>query len=125
MTAYLSPVFDTQFFDGSTVAAGYKLYTYDSGTTTPKAVYSDQAGATPHTNPITLDANGRVTGQMWLGSGEYTFVLNTAGGATVKTWNDVGAVSSNLAGISDAADGAALVGFNRSEERRVGKECRL
>jgi len=90
MTAYLSPVFDTQFFDGSTVAAGYKLYTYDSGTTTPKAVYSDQAGVTPHTNPITLDADGRVTGQMWLGSGEYTFVLKTSGGTTIKTWNDVG-----------------------------------
>ena len=36
MTAYLSPVFDTRSFDGSTVAAGYKLYTYDSGTTTPE-----------------------------------------------------------------------------------------
>lgn len=119
MTAYLSPVFDTQFFDGSTVAAGYKLYTYDSGTTTPKAVYSDQAGVTPHTNPIILDAAGRVPGQMFLGAGEYTFVLKTEADATVKTWNDVGAsatladvaaVSTNLADET-APNGSRLVAF--------------
>lgn len=111
MTAYLSPVFDTQFFDGSTVAAGYKLYTYDSGTTTPKAVYSDQAGVTPHTNPITLDANGRVTGQMFLGTGEYTFVLKTAGGSTIKTWNDVGSESLALQTLLAATGGSALIEY--------------
>lgn len=127
MTAYLAPQFDTQFFDGSTVAAGYKLYTYDSGTTTPKAVYSDQAGTVPHTNPIVLDANGRVTGQMWLGSGEYTFTLKTDADVLVKTWNDVAgsgtaneaaaydaAIRSDLASTSDAAKGAGMLGANQT-----------
>lgn len=127
MTAYLAPQFDTQFFDGSTVAAGYKLYTYDSGTTTPKAVYSDQAGTVPHTNPIVLDANGRVTGQMFLGSGEYTFTLKTDSDVLVKTWNDVAgsgtandvaandaAIRSDLASTSDAAKGAGMEGYGVS-----------
>lgn len=92
MTAYLAPQFDTQFFDGSTVAAGYKLYTYDSGTTTPKATYTDQGGASANTNPIILDSNGRCS--LWLGTGEYTFTLKTDADVLVKTWNDVGGAGS-------------------------------
>lgn len=134
MTAYLSPVFDTQFFDGSTVAAGYKLYTYESGTTTPKAVYSDQAGTVPHTNPIVLDANGRVAGQMFLGSGEYTFTLKTSDDVLVKTWNDVAgsgtaneaaaydsAIRSDLASTSDSSKGAGMVGFKQSGAGAVAR----
>ena len=133
MTAYLAPQFDTQFFDGSTVAAGYKLYTYDSGTTTPKAVYSDQAGTVPHTNPIVLDANGRVTGQMFLGSGEYTFTLKTDADVLVKTWNDVAgsgtaneaaaydaALRADLASTSDAAKGAGMEGFGATQPYNAG-----
>lgn len=120
--ANLAPAFDTQFFDGQTVAAGYKLYTYESGTTTPKTTYSDQAGSVPNTNPITLDADGRCS--LWLGSGEYTFALYTRaigdGGALVKTWNDVGgaggaadasSLQTRLANKENSTDGAALVGL--------------
>ena len=130
MTAYLAPQFDTQFFDGSNVAAGYKLYTYDSGTTTPKAVYSDQAGAVPHTNPIVLDANGRVSGQMFLGSGEYTFTLKTDADVLVKTWNDVAGASttvddalirSDLASTSDSSKGDALVSVKQPFLGSVGR----
>lgn len=133
MTAYLAPQFDTQFFDGSTVAAGYKLYTYDSGTTTPKAVYSDQAGVTPHANPIILDANGRVSGQMFLGSGEYTFTLKTAADVLVKTWNDVGgsatadqavaldtAIRADLASKSDASKGSGMSGHGGNRNYAAG-----
>lgn len=130
MTAYLAPQFDTQFFDGSNVAAGYKLYTYDSGTTTPKAVYSDQAGTVPHTNPIVLDANGRVAGQMFLGSGEYTFTLKTSDDVLVKAWNDVaGSGTANEAAAYDSAiradlastSGAGMVGFLQSGAGAVSR----
>ena len=118
MTAYLAPQFDTQFFDGSTVAAGYKLYTYDSGTTTPKATYSDQAGVTPQTNPIILDAAGRVPGELFLGPGEYTLTLKTAADSLVKTWDNVAGADtllrSDLASTSDASKGAGMVGFSRA-----------
>ena len=116
MTAYLAPQFDTQFFDGSTVAAGYKLYTYDSGTTTPKATYSDQAGVTPQTNPIILDAAGRVPGELFLGPGEYTLTLKTAADSLVKTWDNVAGADtllrSDLASTSDASKGAGMVGYD-------------
>ena len=119
MTAYLAPQFDTQFFDGSTVAAGYKLYTYDSGTTTPKATYSDQAGVTPQTNPIILDAAGRVPGELFLGPGEYTLTLKTAADSLVKTWDNVAGADtllrSDLASTSDASKGAGMVGSNDGE----------
>lgn len=116
--ANLAPAFDTQFFDGQTVAAGYKLYTYASGTTTPKATYTDQAGVVPHMNPITLDADGKVPGQLWLEGGEYTLALYTDeigdGGALVDTWNDVGGVGDSgirpdLADDSSASKGAGMV----------------
>lgn len=94
-TSALSPNFNPQFFDivsGVTVpAAGYSLFTYLSGTTTPAATYTDQAGTSANANPIILDSAGRCT--LWLTDGiEYTFVLQTPGGATIKTWDDVGGI---------------------------------
>jgi len=41
------------------------VYTYQAGTSTPLATYTDQAGGTPNTNPIILDANGEA--QIWVG----------------------------------------------------------
>lgn len=119
--ANLPPDFDTQFIDAGEPAAGYKLYTYETGTTTPKTTYSDQAGAIPNTNPVTLDAEGRCS--LWLGAGEYTFMLYTHaigdGGALVKTWNDVASVNENadslrddLADATDPTKGPAIVGFD-------------
>lgn len=107
-------VFNNEFFDAGVPAAGYKLYTYESGTTTPKATYTNQAGTIPNTNPITLDADGMC--ELWLGTGEYTLALYTgligSGGALVKTWDDVsgaptsGEVAAFLADLSDDADPA-------------------
>lgn len=115
--ANLAPAFDTQFFDGQTVAAGYKLYTYETGTTTPKTTYSDQAGAIPNTNPITLDADGRCS--LWLGDGEYAFALYTReigdGGSLVKTWTDVGAGATS----ADVAEIEARVAAIETENENV------
>lgn len=73
-------------------AAGYVLYTYASGTTTPEATYTDQSGTTPNANPIVLDSEGRYS--MWLTQAtEYTFVLKTTvGGTTIWTKNDMAGV---------------------------------
>lgn len=65
-------------------AAGYKLHTYQQGTTTNEATYSDEALTVPNSNPITLGGEGDYTA--WLDTTkEYTFVLKTPGGATVWT----------------------------------------
>ena len=121
MAANRPSFYDNQFFNAGVPAAGFKLYTYDSGTPTPKATYTDQAGTIPNTNPITLDAQGMC--ELWLGSGEYTLALYTgligSGGALVKTWDDVGGVATNtdlLALRADlaASSGSALMGFQQN-----------
>ena len=52
--------------DGTPLVGG-KIYTYDSGTTTPRPTYSDAAGLIPNTNPIILDSRGEAL-VFWNGS---------------------------------------------------------
>lgn len=56
--------------------SGGKVYTYETGTATPKAAYQDQALTTPHANPIILDSNG--SAEIWL-DGFYTIDIFTSG----------------------------------------------
>jgi hypothetical protein len=82
-----SPVF--QFFksDG-TPAAGYKIRTYLAGTTTDAETYQDASGNTLHTNPIELDVNGSAS--IFINPAvSYKYVLTTAAGAVVDTWDNV------------------------------------
>lgn len=87
----LPPLFQAQFFanDGAP-AAGFLLHTYESGTTTPKATYTDQAGLSANANPIVLDSAGRCN--LWLDTGEYTFVLATPADVPVWTRDDVAGI---------------------------------
>ena len=83
MTVALSPIggVAAQFFnDNGVPLAGGKVYTYAAGTTTPQATYTSSTGATAHTNPIILDAAGRVPGgEIWLTNGlSYKFVIYTS-----------------------------------------------
>ena len=71
MAVNLSPVggVAAQFFTNTgAVLTGGKLYTYLAGTTTPQATYTTSAGNVARTNPIVLDAAGRVPdgGEIWL-----------------------------------------------------------
>lgn len=43
---------------GTDVLSGGKIYTYEAGTTTPLATYTDLAGASANTNPVILDSAG-------------------------------------------------------------------
>ncbi|MGL5735838.1 MAG: hypothetical protein ACRCYS_13305 [Beijerinckiaceae bacterium] len=89
--ASLSPLFDYQPLNNAgQIVPGGKLWTYESGTTTPKATFKNQAGTVTHTNPITLDPAGRVPGgQLWLGAGEYTLHLTGPLGEEPRTFDDV------------------------------------
>ncbi len=90
-----------QFLDnnGNPLAAG-KLYTYLAGTSTPVATYTTSAGTIAHTNPIVLDAGGRVPyGEIWLTSGSsYKFVLQDSASNLVATWDNIPSISSALNG---------------------------
>src|SRR5204862_7320650 len=58
-------------------APGGKLHTYQSGGVTPQATYSDAAGVTPNTNPVTLDSLGSAVVRLAVGVA-YHFVLKDA-----------------------------------------------
>jgi len=77
--------------DNGDPLSGGKIYTYEAGTTTPKATYTSITGDTAHSNPIVLDAAGRVPGyEIWLlTSAQYKFVLKTAADVTVFTIDNV------------------------------------
>jgi hypothetical protein len=81
-----------QFFDNNGVPlTGGKIYTYEAGTSTPLATYTSSTGGTAHTNPIVLDAGGRVPGgEIWNALQLYKFVLKTSDDVTIATYDNVG-----------------------------------
>jgi hypothetical protein len=108
--ALLSPFFATQFFDNAGLpAAGYLLHTYDSGTTNDKTTYQDQAGTVANTNPIVLDSAGRCL--LWLGTGEYTFVLSDPNDVVIETWDDVAGVPAAVTGSYLPLAGGTMTGL--------------
>jgi hypothetical protein len=101
MAVNLSPVGGVagQFFDNNgNPLTGGKLYTYAAGTTTPQATYTSAAGTTAHTNPIILDAAGRVpSGEIWLTDGlQYKFVLKNSSDVTIGTYDNIVGINSNF-----------------------------
>lgn len=101
MAVNLSPVggVAAQFFDNSGYPlTGGKLYSYAAGTTTPAATYTSSNGLTAHSNPIVLDAAGRVPagGEIWLTDGIiYKFVLKTSTDTLIATYDNITGINSN------------------------------
>lgn len=100
MAVNLSPVGGVagQFFDNNgNPLTGGKLYTYAAGTTTPQATYTSAAGVIAHSNPIILNAGGRVPNEIWLTDGlEYKFALYDANNVLIGTWDDIIGINSNF-----------------------------
>ena len=95
MAVNLSPVggVAAQFFDNSgNVLTGGKLNTYLAGTTTPAVTYTTSAGNVPWSNPIVLNASGRVSGsgEIWLTSGvTYKFILTDSNDVLIGTYDNI------------------------------------
>jgi hypothetical protein len=88
----LSPVGNgQQFFDNNGVPlSGGLIYTYQAGSSTPLTTYTTNAGTTPNSNPIILDAAGRCANEIWLQTGySYKFVLQTSAGVTLQTLDNL------------------------------------
>ena len=102
MAVNLSPVggVAAQFFTNTgAVLTGGKLYTYAAGTTTPQTTFTSGNGATPWTNPIVLDAAGRVSGsgEIWLTDGiQYKFVLKDSNDVLIATYDNITGINSNF-----------------------------
>ena len=92
MAVNLSPVGNAfQFFsnDGLPLAGG-KLQTYQAGSTTPLATYTDSSGLIANTNPIILGTDGRPPSTIWLLDGFfYKFILSTASDVVIQTYDNL------------------------------------
>ena len=101
MAVNLSPVggVAAQFFDNNgVILTGGKIYTYAAGTSTPQVTYTSSSGATAHSNPIILDASGRVPGgEIWLTDGlSYKFLLKDANDVLIGTYDNITGINSNF-----------------------------
>jgi len=100
MAVNLSPFsgVGAQFLDNSgNVLTGGKILTYAAGTTTPETTYTTNAGNVAWSNPIILDASGRVSGsgEIWLTEGtSYKFILKDSNDVLIATYD-------NIVGIND------------------------
>ena len=101
MAVNLSPVggVAAQFFDNSgNVLTGGKLYSYAAGTTTPVTTYTSSQANVAWSNPIVLDAAGRVSGsgEIWLTDGIiYKFVLKDTNDVLIATYDNITGINSN------------------------------
>lgn len=82
-----------QFFDdnGDPLSGG-RIYTYAAGTTTPLTTYTSSSNLIAHSNPIVLNAAGRVPngGEIWLTEGVgYKFILKTSNDVLIATYDNI------------------------------------
>jgi len=94
MAVFLSPVggVAAQFFTNTgAVLTGGKLYTYAAGTTTPLPSYTTNAGNVARTNPVVMDAAGRVPdgGEIWITAQLYKFVLKDSNDILIATYDNI------------------------------------
>lgn len=83
--AHLAPPLIQKFFDddGNPLAGG-KVWTYEAGTTTPLATYTDATESAENTNPVILDGNGEAN--IWFSDTEaYKIVVTDENDVVLKT----------------------------------------
>lgn len=130
-TVYLSPLAGagSQFFDNNGVPlSGGLLYTYTAGTTTPQTTYTTNAGTIANSNPIQLNAFGRLDNEVWLTQGvSYKLVLKDSGGSTIGTYdnisgiNDVSGQITAIYAALAAPTGSNLIGFIQAGTNAVAR----
>ena len=92
MAVNLSPIGNGfQFFTTTGLPlAGGLIYTYQAGSSTPLATYSDNGGVYANTNPIVLGTDGRPQTEIWLTYGyNYKFVLQDSSYNTIQTYDNI------------------------------------
>jgi hypothetical protein len=106
MSVNLSPVGNAfQFFsnDGLPLNAG-KIFTYQAGSTTPLATYTDPSGLIANTNPIILGTDGRPPSTIWLSdSFFYKFVLTDASDVVIQTYDNLYGIIGTIPTVAPAS----------------------
>jgi len=114
MAVNLSPVGNGfQFLSSTTpnvpLAGGY-IYTYQAGSSTPLATYTDSTGATANTNPIVLGTDGRTPSEIWFTSGyNYKFVLTDANNNTIQTLDNLYGIIGTTPSVSAVPAGGIIM----------------
>lgn len=100
-----------QFFDDNGVPlAGGLIYTYQAGSSTPLATYTDNGGVIPNSNPIVLDASGRVPQEIWLFEGySYKFVLKNSDDVLIQTLDNIYPILQNAPASAPAVPTGSIL----------------
>ena len=114
MAVNLSPIGGAgwQFFNNDGVPlAGGLIYTYLAGTSTPQASYTSALGNIAHSNPIVLDAAGRVPGgEIWLTIGVSSkFVINDSNNVLIGSYDNINGTGSGGQGYVTATQSQTVV----------------
>ena len=111
-TTSLAPTPKLQFFDanGAPLAGGL-LYTYEAGSTTPLATYTNSTGLIANTNPIVLDSRGEAN--VWLSGAIYKFALYTSASVLIWTVDNINGstFASNATGDGTTTAFSVVNGF--------------
>jgi hypothetical protein len=85
----------TTMFNGSSIAASYKLFQYQAGTTTKANTYTDSGKGTANSNPMTLNADGRLDQDVYIDqSMKFVLASSSAGDPpTSSVWTIDNAVA--------------------------------
>lgn len=97
----------SQFFDDSGVPlSGGLIYTYTAGGTTPLTTYTSISGLIANSNPIVLDAAGRVN-EVWIPEGvSYKMIVKNANNVIIGTFDNLNPIPTLPVSIANGGTGA-------------------
>jgi hypothetical protein len=98
MSVLLSPIGNGINFLSTTgqPLSGGQLYTYQAGSSTLLATYTDVNGLIPNTNPIVLGTDGRLPSELWFTQGyNYKLVLKDSNSNLIATYDNLYGILAN------------------------------
>lgn len=91
---------------------------FETGTTTPKATYSNAGLSSANTNPVVADSDGRF-GDIYLVAGRYKVVLATSADVTIDTLDPVDGVLSLIESASAPSPTYAFMRYHNTSDGNV------
>lgn len=98
--------------------AAAKMYTYETGTTTPKATYSNAGLTSANANPVVADANGRFP-DVYLTAGRFKILLTTSADVTIDTLDPVDGTSQLITASSAPGTTYPFLRYYNTTDGRV------
>ncbi|MDH5510307.1 MAG: hypothetical protein OEZ32_08130 [Nitrospinota bacterium] len=108
---YPAPIFRWTKDNGDP-AVGWKVHTYEAGTTTNKATYTDSAAGTPNANPMVLDSRGEAP-IYFLGT--YKLVIKDSSDVTQATYDNFGTGDAATSPVVNLVNNASFEGDANSD----------